>query len=153
MKIIIGTDHRGFDLKEEILASEALKDDGVEWVDVGAAGYMPDDDYTTYAKSATGALMNHDGEMAVLLCGSGAGICIAANKVNGIRCSIGINTAQVTAARRDDNINVLAIAAEYTDPSEVIEMIRVFVDTPFSNEPRYQHRIDQISAIEHNQDA
>jgi ribose 5-phosphate isomerase B len=73
---------------------------------------------------------------------------MVANKIKGIRSGLGIAEDQVTAARKDDDINVLAIASDYTLPEEVRKMVRAFVATPFSSEERYQKRIDKVKQLE-----
>ncbi|NTV30530.1 RpiB/LacA/LacB family sugar-phosphate isomerase [candidate division WWE3 bacterium] len=148
MKVIIGADHRGYNLKEQIKSEIVLESDSVEWVDVGAHSIDQRDDYTDFAEAAAQTMEKESIDFAVLICGSGIGISIAANKFDGIRCGLGINVAQVAAGREDDDINVLAIAADFTAPEESLAMVHAFLTTVFSEEARYRRRLEEIEIIE-----
>ncbi|NCS32334.1 RpiB/LacA/LacB family sugar-phosphate isomerase [bacterium] len=148
MKIVIAADHRGFELKESILLDSLFAD--VEFIDSGAHSFDEDDDYTSLAADAVFDMTARDVERAVLICGSGVGMCVMANKFNGIRCGIGISPEQVASARMDDDMNVLAISADYTDHESVVTMIRVFVDTDFKSTSRFERRLNDIAEIEQN---
>ena len=78
------------------------------------------------------------------MCGSGVGVDIVANKISGIRCGLGINPEQVKSAREDDDINVLALAADHTTEKQAKEMIKIFLETPFSGEERHKRRLEKI---------
>ena len=146
MNVIIASDHRGFAIKKQIVAAPDLSD--ITFIDVGADTFLEGDNYTDYAKRAVEEMRSQGCELGILLCGSGVGMCIAANKFNGIRCGLGISSEQISAARNDDNINVLAIAAEYSTIEVAAEMVRSFVDTEFNSQPRYLERLSDIEQFE-----
>lgn len=148
MKIYLGADHRGFKLKEYLKIW--LKNKGYDVIDVGAETYDPDDDYVAFAVAVSRAVSKFGNQQfGILICGSGVGMDIAANKVRGIRCGLGLSPAQVAAARNDDDINVLSIAADYTNIDSAKDMARVFLETPFSNGERHLRRLEKIDSIEH----
>lgn len=146
MKIYIGADHRGFHLKEELKPWLTQQDHEV--VDIGASSLIPGDDYVEYAKRVVGSVsteeFQHQGGRGILICGSGVGMDIVANRTTRIRCGLGISPNQVRAARHDDDINVLAIAADYMDVETAKAMVKTFLETEFSGEERYVRRLKQI---------
>lgn len=148
--VFIGADHRGFKLAEELYLW--LLDNRVSTKVVGAQKLDPDDDYVDYAKEVANVVANDIklGRISrgIVLCGSGVGVDVVANKIKGIRCGLGISPAQVKEAREDDDINVLAIAADYTTEEQAKEMIKVFLETPFSNAERHKRRIEKIKRLE-----
>src|SRR3989339_1910940 len=103
MKIYLGSDHRGYKLKEKIF--QWLVDKGHEVEDFGAYELEPSDDYTLYAEKVASVVSDREAARGVLLCGSGVGVDVVANKFDGIRASIGKSVDQVHAGRRDDNMN------------------------------------------------
>ena len=146
MKIYLGSDHRGFHLKEEL--KPWLIQQGHEVVDVGASSLVPDDDYVEYAKRvadsvSTEELQHRDGR-GVLLCASGVGVDIVANRFKNIRCGLGISPEQIREAREDDDINVLALAADYIDIETAKETVKAFLETEFSRKERYVRRLKQL---------
>lgn len=160
MKIYIGADHRGYKLKEEIF--QYLVDEGYEIEDFGAYEYLKDDDYTQYAEKVASVIGNHYVEKersvhkihgsvrGILFCGSGVGVDIVANKFDGVRASIGKDPKQVEKGRSDDDMNVLVIAADFTDLSETKKMVKVFLETKFSGKKRHKRRLEEIKRIEEN---
>lgn len=149
MKVLIGADHRGFKLKELLKQREYGRSDDIEWIDVGAEVYQPDDDYPDYAQRMV-ELMSKSVEYkrGVLICGSGVGMSITANKFSKVRCGLGLDPGQVMAARVEDNINVLALAADYVEIESAVIMVKLFLETEFSLEPRHVSRIEKIQQIE-----
>jgi ribose 5-phosphate isomerase B len=145
MKIFMGADHRGYRLKEK--AKEWLTDHEVE--DMGAYAHDPKDDYTTYAERVASMVADRN-KKGILLCGSGVGVDVVANKFDGVRASIGKTPEQVKAGRADDDMNVLVIAADYTKDKEAKEMIKTFLETKFSGLARYKRRLSEIKKIEAN---
>lgn len=154
MKIYLGVDHRGFKLKQEI--KPWLTGLGHEIIDLGANSYDPDDDNVDFAAAAAHSVsaaiehqsstINHQ-SFGILICGSGVGMEIAANRVRGIRCGLGLSPAQVAAARNDDDINILSLAADYTDIDSAKNMIKAFLETAFSNAERHIRRIKKIEQL------
>ena len=148
MKIYIGTDHRGFRLKEKI--KEWLNDWGYKFKDLGAYELNPKDDYTLYAEKAGSIVGREKGARGVLLCGSGVGVDVTANKFDGARASIGKNPEQVKAGRNDDDMNILVIAADFTKEDEVKKMVKMFLETKFAGKARFKKRLQDIEKIEAN---
>lgn len=152
MKVYLGSDHRGFRLKEELKIW--LLENHIAGEDLGAYEFDPDDDYPVFsgkvAKAVVSDLKKGLDAKGVLLCGSGVGADAAANKFDGIRASIGINIEQVKAGRRDDDMNVLVIAADLTSKKEAKEMVKAFLETDFIKNERHQRRLLQIKKIEAN---
>ncbi len=147
MVIYIGADHRGFKLKESI--RDFLKNKGYEVVDMGNADYDQNDDYVDFAKKV-GKKVSLDPEKSrgILICGSGVGMDVSANKFRGVRSVLAISSDQVYASRQDDNVNVLSLAASFINEVDAQKMVNVFLETPFSTEERYQRRLDKIAQIE-----
>lgn len=110
MKIYLGTDHRGFKLKEQL--KMWLGEIGHEVIDMGAVVFDPNDDYPLIAEKLGKAVADTLGSRGILLCGSGVGASVAVNKIDGIRAAIGISEAEVKAGRHDDDMNVLVLAAD-----------------------------------------
>ena len=153
MKIFLGTDHRGYFLKEKI--ARWLLEWGYKFSDLGAESLDLNDDYTFYAEKVA-SMINPTSVKAmedlrgILLCGSGVGVDITANKFDGVRAGIGLSAEQVKAAREDDNINILVIAADYTPKAEAREMLKVFLETKFDQKTRHKKRLSEIARIEAN---
>jgi len=148
MKIYIGADHRGFELKEKI-AKWLFEMEHAFW-DVGADHLDPADDYTRYAEEVASLVAKTPCSRGVLICGSGVGADIAANKFDGVRAAIGKDVFQIEAGRNDDDMNILVIAADYTDEREVKAMLIAFLETKYSAKPRYERRLEEIKRIEEN---
>ena len=148
MRVYLGSDHRGFSLKEKI--KDWLASWGFEAVDLGAESYNPKDDYSLYAEKVGSVVAKEGNSLGILLCGSGIGVDIVANKIDGVRASIGKSPDQVKAGRNDDDMNVLVIAADYTKQDEVRQMVEVFLKVKFSGKERFVKRLEDISRIEKN---
>ena len=148
-KIYLGTDHRGFELKEKI--AQWLFENGYPSVDDRGAHFLdPGDDYTKYSQEVA-SLVAADGKArGILFCGSGVGVDITANKFDGVRASIGISPEQVVSARQHDDMNILVIAADHIDHNLAQEMVKVFLETDFDKLERHQKRLDEIKRIEAN---
>lgn len=146
MKIFIGADHRGFALKEEV--KKWLAETGVETEDVGALTLDPTDDYPVFAAKVGKAVVASQNSLGIVFCGGGVGVDIVANKIDGVRSGFALNSDQVKAARRDDDINILAIPSDYTDLDKAKEFINAFINTSFATEEKYKRRIEEIKKIE-----
>ena len=150
MKIYIGADHRGFKLKEEI--KKYFYENGIGYEDLGAYEFNPTDDYPIYAERVSNkvseGIKEAQDSRGILICGSGVGVDIVANKFEHIRSGLGINTEQVKSARRDDDINVLAIAADEASENEAREMVKAFLETEFEPSKKHTRRLDEIEKIE-----
>ncbi len=148
MDIYLGSDHRGFRLKEKVKAWLSLW--GYEFKDMGAFKLDPFDDYTVYAQKVAKAVGKNKNSKGILLCGSGVGVNVVANKFDGVRASVGKSSSQVEAGRKHDDMNILVIAADFTGEKQVKEMLRVFLETEFDQESRHKKRLEDISRIEKN---
>lgn len=147
MLIYIGADHRGFNLKESLKIF--LKNQGYEVVDVGNIHYDDKDDYVDFAVAvAKKVSLDSEASRGILICGSGAGVDIAANKFRNVRSVLAISPDQVYEARHDDDVNVLSLAADFTSETDAQKITETFLETPFGKEERHQRRIDKISRIE-----
>ncbi len=145
--IYTAADHRGFELKARI--NEWLKGREFEFEDLGAFEYDTWDDYTDYAIDAAQHVAADPGNnRAIIICGSGIGMCIAANKVRKVRAGLGFSPDQVHAGRKDDNINVLVLAADSTDDMQAVELAEMFLETEFVKSDSYLRRIEKISRYE-----
>lgn len=150
MKVYIGADHRGFELKQGLVAW--LKEEKVEHEDVGALALVSDDDYVDYA-AGVAQMVSDDAKAGrdsrgVLICGTGVGVDVVANKFTGVRSGLCYSKDQVKLARNDDDINVLSLAADYIPLKDAIDMVRTFLETSFSEEERHKRRIEKISTYE-----
>jgi ribose 5-phosphate isomerase B len=148
MKIFIGADHRGYALKEKI--AKWLFELEYPYQDLGAPSLEVGDDFTKYAEEVASLVANTAGSRGILLCGSGVGVDVLANKFDGIRASIGKNVFQVEAGRNDDDMNTLVIAADFTEEKEAKAMLIAFLETKFSGKARYERRLQEIEKIEAN---
>jgi ribose 5-phosphate isomerase B len=145
--IYIGADHRGFELKAKI--NQWMSNRGYEFEDLGAYEYQKGDDYVDFAVLVAQKIaINPDGNRGVVICGSGVGSSIAANKVKGIRCGLGFEEDQVFTARKDDNINILALAADNTDEFKAAGLIEKFLETDFVRSENYLRRLEKIKRYE-----
>jgi len=146
MKVVIGADHRGFGLKHRLV--EWLQSQGHEVNDMGAYQMEPMDDYPEYAVRVSRVVSEDSSARGIVLCGSGVGVCIVANKIEGVRCGQALNKEQIKYARSDDDITVLALAADYISFEMATEIVHEFLETPFSQEERHQRRVNQIVKLE-----
>lgn len=142
MRIIIGSDHRGFNQKEEI--KNWLINQSYQVIDVGNDHLDPDDDYPDLAHKLTGQMTSNENSRGILICGSSTGVCIAANKARGIRAGAGFAVEQVVMSRAHDDINVLCLSADYFDVEKNKELILVFLETEFDGGEKYKRRISKI---------
>jgi len=148
MKIYIGADHRGFELKGKI--KEWLKEWDYLPEDVGAEKFDPKDDYTTYAEKVGSLVGATSGSRGILICGSGVGVDVVANKFDGVRSSIGKSADQVEVGRNDDDMNILVIASDFTKEKEAKAMAKIFLETKFEGADRHRKRLSDVEKIEAN---
>ena len=144
--IVIGADHRGFKLKEEIKSS--LSEWGFLIDDVGAERYDPEDDHPDFARAMGERLHGMPGGKGILLCGSGVGIAVAANKMPGIRAGMCLSEDQAHAARSDSDANVLVLAADYVTAPLARRIAKKFLETEFQPKERYVRRLKKIKEME-----
>lgn len=146
--IYIGADHRGFNLKEKI--AKWLFGWNYKFIDVGAQALDTSDDYTKYAELVGSVVGKEKDSLGILVCGSGVGVEVAANKFDGVRASLGKSIGQIKAGRSDDDMNILVLAADFTNENEAKEMLKVFLETKFDRKSRHKKRLQEIAKIEAN---
>ena len=143
--IYIAADHRGFRLKEEI--KKWLETELYEFRDLGPTDYDRDDDYPQIAFKL-GETVARENARGILICGSGAGASIAANKVIGVRAGLCTSIKQATSAKTNDNINILCLSADWVSADDNQKITDTFLKTLFSSEERHIRRINQIKNYE-----
>jgi len=143
-KVLIASDHAGFDGKEAI--KKTLDEMGVEYDDLGANS--PDSvDYPDYAERVAKGVTSGEAERGILVCGSGIGMEIAANKVPGIRAALAWNEETAKLARQHNDANIVAVGSRTTPPETVDQIIRAFLTTDFEG-GRHRRRIEKITKLE-----
>lgn len=147
MIIYIGADHRGYKLKEDL--KSYLGDKGYQVSDCGDAVYDERDNYADYAIAVAGKVLgNYENSRGVLICGSGAGMEMAANKFKRIRAALVMNPNHAFDVRNDDDPNVLVLAADYAPTETAKKILMTWLETPFSRDPRHTERLQKIDSIE-----
>jgi ribose 5-phosphate isomerase B len=146
MRIYLGSDHAGFELKNTIASH--LQAAAHEVVDTGPATYDPDDDYPVYVLRAAIGVAGDPGSLGVVLGGSGNGEQMAANKVRGIRAALAFSEETARLAREHNDANVLSLGARMYGEDAALSYVDVFVSTPFSGDPRHQRRLAMVTAYE-----
>ena len=146
MKIYLAADHRGFELKEKI--KKALKKSGVSFEDLGNKIFDPNDDYPDFAIKVAKRVAQNKKNKGILICGSGAGVCIAANKVKGARAAQSFTPKHAKHLRTNDNINILCLDADWLKINTAKNIAKTFLETEFSNLARHKRRIQKIKKIE-----
>lgn len=146
MRVHIGSDHAGFELKTHLIAH--LGSLGHEIVDAGPAVYQEGDDYPPYCIAAGLAVLADPGSLGIVIGGSGNGEQIAANKVPGIRAALAWSVETATLGRQHNDAQVVAIGARMHTLDAATEIVTAFVAEPFSHDPRHQRRIDMVAAYE-----
>lgn len=149
MKIFLGSDHNGYEMKEKVFAY--LAKHGYDVEDVGGAQLDPDDDFPEFAQAASlRVLGEQDGEArAILLCGGGQGMAMAANRFKGIRASVIWDAFEAKMTRNDNDSNVLALPSRILEDEDGVweGIIETWLNTPFASAPRYKRRNAQIDEL------
>jgi len=145
MKIVVGSDHAGFLLKQEV--AESLRKEGHEVVDVGTSSTAPVD-YPDFAEAVGLAVREGRGERGVLICGSGVGAAVAANKLPGVRAAICHDTYSAHQGVEHDDMNVLVLGGRIVGPALAHELVRAFVAARYSGEERHARRLAKVIALE-----
>jgi ribose 5-phosphate isomerase B len=145
MKIFLGADHAGFDLKTAL--REHLHHAGHEIEDVGAKSLDEDDDYPLFAYQVATKVLGEEEGLGILMCGSGQGMSIAANRLNGIRAALAWNVESAKASKEDDNSNVLVLPARFINQEEAFKMVDAWLEAKFKSDPKYHRRLDELGDI------
>ena len=145
--LYLGADHRGYYLKENI--KEFLNSKKIKFQDLGNFVYDKNDDYPDFAKLVAEKISQKPKvNFGILICGSGQGVCIVANKYSQVRAALCLSSWMAQKARQDNDINVLCLAADVTDPQTAFRIIKTFLKTENSQDKRYQRRLKKITQIE-----
>ncbi len=148
MKIYLATDHAGFEFKEKIKAF--LQEKGYDVEDCGSYELNPDDDYPDLIAPAAQKVAQDPGSFGIFFGKSGAGECIVANKVRGVRAVLGVSEQNIRLAREHNDANVLSLGSELVDEQIAKKLVELFINTPFSSEERHKRRIEKVTALEKN---
>lgn len=146
MRIAIGADHGGVPLNERVI--EELRRGGHELIDFGTHDGSLPDDYPDYAKQVGEAVQNGTADIGLLICGSGVGAAVAANKLRGIRAASCGDTYSARQSREHDDCNVLCLGARVVGVELALEIVRAFVAARFTNEERHLRRLAKVKAME-----
>jgi len=141
--IYLGADHRGFELKEKM--KRWLKSKGWELTDLGNDKLDAEDDFPDFAVKVAKKIKK--GDFGILFCGSGVGMDLVANRFSNVRCGLGFTPQQIRIAKRDDNINCLSVAADFTTEEEARPLIEMLIETNFSGSDKYSRRLSKIEKI------
>ena len=147
MKLYLGADHNGFDYKTELL--EQLQTDGHDVVDCGDLDRNQTDDFPQFASKVVLAMLGDadDDVRGILVCGSGQGMAMAANRFKGIRASLCWNQDEARSSRNEDNSNVLCLSAKYVDVQSTIAIVNTWLNTPFAGAPRFVRRLKELDEL------
>ena len=145
MTIAIGADHGAFDLKKQVI--EHLQKRGIHTLDKGTYDTQSSD-YPDYAPPVCEAVLSGEADLGILICGTGIGISISANKIHGIRCALLGDTYSARMAREHNDANVMAIGARVLGAGLAFDIVDTFIDSGFSNDARHSRRIDKIMKLE-----
>jgi len=146
MRVHIGSDHAGFDLKQHLV--QVLREQGYEVIDHGAEAYDAEDDYPTFCIPAAEAVVADQGSLGIVIGGSGNGEAIAANKVDGVRCALAWNEDTAKLGRQHNNANVVSVGGRMHTVEEATQLVEWFLETPFSGDARHERRIQLLADYE-----
>ena len=145
--IAIGCDHGGYELKKEI--ESYLDGNGIAYKDYGCDS-MASVDYPVYARKVAHAILDGECDKGILICGTGIGISIAANKIPGIRAALCTDCFCAQATREHNDANILALGGRVVGPGLAVKIVETFLETPFSNDERHIRRINLIENSEND---
>ena len=143
----MGADHNGYVLKVKL--TDRMRKAGYDIIDEGNTQLQPDDDFPQFAEATIRAMLasNDPDSRAILICGSGQGMCMAANRFKGIRASLVWDTLEARAARNDDDSNVLCLPARFLNEEEATAIAEVWLSVPFAGATRYKRRLEALDRI------
>jgi len=146
VRIVVGSDHAGFALKQEV--AEALRRLGHQLLDVGAHAVEPADDYPDFAAAVGRAVVDGRAERGVLICGSGVGASVAANKLHGVRAAVCHDTYSAHQGVEHDDMNVLVLGSRVVASALAQELVDAFLAARFSGEERHRRRLEKVRALD-----
>ena len=150
MKVAIGADHGGYELKSDI--AKLLESLGHELIDQGANKFDPEDDFPDFAAPVAASVQAGKAERGIIICGSGVGATITANKFPGVRAGLCHDTYSAGQGVQHDDMNVLCLGARVVGVALASDLVKSFINARLeANEPRFQRRLDKVTAIEKNQ--
>lgn len=145
MRIAVGADHAGFELKQTVV--QVLRDQGHDVLDLGTFSLDPVD-YPIYAKAVGNAVRHQEAERGILLCGSGVGVSIAASKMRGIRAGLCHDAYSAHQCVEHDNVNVLCMGPRVIGTELALDLIQIFLNARFTGEERHVRRLARVDEIE-----
>jgi RpiB/LacA/LacB family sugar-phosphate isomerase len=145
MRIALGADHAGYDLKQHM--ASMLAESGITVIDLGTHSTDPVD-YPDFAAAVARAVTDSRADRGIIICGSGAGACIAANKVNGIRAAVAHDTYTAHQSVEHDDANVLCLGSRVIGQNVAEELVKAFVAAEFTHEERHIRRLNKVKALE-----
>lgn len=147
MKIYIGADHNGYQYQQQL--ADYLQRSGHEVVSEGDDSRSPEDDFPQFASKVVQAMRADKDDQArgILICGSGQGMCMAANRFKGVRAALAWDQEEAHAARNDDDSNVLCLSSRYLDFDTTIGIVHTWLMTPFAGAPRFKRRIQELDEL------
>jgi len=146
MRIAVGADHGGYPLNERVI--EELRTAGHEITDFGTHDGSISDDYSDYAREVGQAIQRNAAGLGILICGSGVGASVAANKLKGVRAALCGDTYSAHQSREHDDCNILCLGARVTGVELAVEIVRVFVAARFTGDERHRRRLKKVLEIE-----
>jgi ribose 5-phosphate isomerase B len=148
MRVAFAADHAGAALKDELIARLGRVATARELLDLGGDGSDPGDDYPDFAERLGRAIQRGEADRGILICGSGVGASVAANKMRGIRAAVCHDTYSAHQGVEHDDMNVLTLGSRVIGPEPAFEIAVAFLEATFSGEPRHRRRLDKVLAIE-----
>ncbi|HIA76343.1 MAG TPA: ribose 5-phosphate isomerase B [Dehalococcoidia bacterium] len=148
MRISVAADHNGYELKNEI--SETLKRDGHDVIDMGPHYLDPSDDYPDYAKPLAESVSSGETERGIMVCGSGVGASVAANKVKGVRAAVCHDIYSAHQGVEHDDMNVLCLGSRIVGTEVVRELVSAFISAEYTNEERHARRLTKVIEMEND---
>jgi len=146
MKISLASDHNGFNLKKDV--ADHIRKLGHEVLDLGPLEHDPTDDYPDYAKPLAESVANHFADKGIMICGSGVGASVAANKVKGIRAAVCHDIYSAHQGVEHDDMNILCLGSRIIGIEVALELVSVFISATYSGEERHQRRLEKVLLME-----
>ncbi len=144
--IYIGADHRGYKLKEYI--KKRFSEEGIAFEDKGDLEMNSQDDYVDYARAVGEEVIKDETHKGVLICGSGAGVDMVANKIDGVRCALVQDGMRAKQARQHEDANIIALPADILGEEDGYQIVKTFMDEPFSGDERHKRRLEKMEEVE-----